>query len=341
MKTLNRSTFLLLALLAASPVNAMRIKAPNIAENGSVIPVEISLDQPMTAGQHLDLLVNGDLAAQVRVVEGKLTLFSTRVKGSQNNTAIVVRVIANGREIDSASRNVGVTTTSSARGAPTTAGHIKVRTQPGDFKALLVSENGYSGTLVVQDTGFRAEISGSAVLSKNPIVFLKGEFSDQVSASIDGRTQQDVVAKAQEERSAQDKQEPSTSGSSTSTSTSASASASAGSDIAQVCAEELNQTIRDAAEVYAKYNKGRNETLRKYYDGAFEQAASLECSPRMSTKSQDELVAERMAQLVLFKSNTLGLQPYSRMKSITEGEHNLSSAKFYLCIARARIAQCR
>lgn len=337
MKTLNRSTFLLLALLAASPVNAMRIKAPNIAENGSVIPVEISLDQPMTAGQHLDLLVNGDLAAQVRVVEGKLTLFSTRVKGSQNNTAIVVRVIANGREIDSASRNVAVTVGDPVRaGGPSTPSEaMRVRTQTGDIKLLMDSANGFAGTLVIQDAGFRAEISGSAVISKNPYIYVKGEFSDRVSASINGRTQKDVVAKAQEERSAQDKREPSTSGSSTST------SASAGSDIAQVCAEELNQTIRDAAEVYAKYNKGRNETLRKYYDGAFEQAASLECSPRMSTKSQDELVAERMAQLVLFKSNTLGLQPYSRMKSITEGEHNLSSAKFYLCIARARIAQCR
>lgn len=197
MKTLNRSTFLLVALLTASPVNAMQIKAPNVAENGGVIPVEITLDQPMTAGQRLDLLVNGDLAAQVRVVEGKLTLFSTRVKGSRNNTAIVVRVIANGRELDSASRNVGVTITSPARGAPTTAGQIKVRTQPGDFKALLVSENGYSGTLVVQDAGFRAEISGSAVLSRNPYINVKGEFSDQVSASINGRTQQDVVARAQ------------------------------------------------------------------------------------------------------------------------------------------------
>jgi predicted secreted protein len=202
LKTLNRSTFLLLALLlallVASPANAMMIEAPDIAENGSVIPVKITLDQPMTTGQRLDLLVNGELAAQVRVVEGKLTFFTTRVKGSKNNTTIVARVIANGRELDSGSLNVVVNGTVTVSGTPSAASpQLTVRTQPGDIKLLMASPNGFAGTLVVQDAGFRAEVSGSAVISRNPFVALKGEFSDQVSASIDGRTQQDVVARAQ------------------------------------------------------------------------------------------------------------------------------------------------
>ena len=38
----------------------MTIKAPDLAENGAVIPVEINLDKPLTAGQRLELLVNGE-----------------------------------------------------------------------------------------------------------------------------------------------------------------------------------------------------------------------------------------------------------------------------------------
>lgn len=201
MKTLKRSSFLLLALLIANPAYAMQIKAPDIAENGAVVPVEITLDRPMTAGQILELQVNGEPAAQVRVVEGKLSLFSTRVRGAQSNTIIVARVIANGRELDSASRNVVVNLTKPVGGTPTSVENTRVRAQSGDIKMLMLSENGFAGTLVVQDAGFRVEISGSALISRNPYVGLKGEFSDRVSASINAsnswQTQQSSYAKAE------------------------------------------------------------------------------------------------------------------------------------------------
>lgn len=183
------------------PVYAMTIKAPDIVENGAVVPVEIRLDRPMTAGQILELLVNGEPAAQVRVMEGKLSLFSARVRGSQSNTSIVARVIANGRELDSASRNVEVRIIAPVGGTPTSVENTKVRAQSGDLKMLMNSANGFAGTLVVQDAGFRVEISGSAVISRNPFVGLKGEFSDRVSASINAsnswQTQQSGYAKAE------------------------------------------------------------------------------------------------------------------------------------------------
>lgn len=171
------------------PTYAMTIKAPDLAENGAVIPVTVNLDKPLTAGQHLDLLVNGALAAQVKVVQGKITAFATRVKGSQNNTTIAARVIANGSELDSASRNVSVSITPPVGGSPTSVGLMKVRAQNGDLKVLMNSENGFAGTLVLQGAGFRVEISGSSVISKNPLIGVNGDFSDQITASIDGRTQ--------------------------------------------------------------------------------------------------------------------------------------------------------
>lgn len=183
-------------VVAGVPAYAMTINAPDRAENGAVIPVEINLDKPLTAGQRLELLVNGELAAQVKVVEGKLTAFSTRVKGSQSNTTITARVVANGSELDSASRNVVLTIPPIVGGSPTAVGDMKVRTQNGDIKLLMTSENGFAGTLVLKDTGFRAEISGSSVLSKNPLVSVRGEFSDQITASIGGKTQAAAQAAA-------------------------------------------------------------------------------------------------------------------------------------------------
>lgn len=182
---ISRSLIVFLAL-AGIPAYAMTIKAPDIAENGAVIPVEIKLDKPLTAGQHLDLLVNGTLAAQVRVVEGKLSAFSARVKGAQNNTTIAARVIANGSELDSASRNTKVTIIAPAGGSPTVVGDMKVRVQSGDLRVVMVSENGFSGPLVLQDSGFRAEISGSSALAKNPFIGVNGKFSNQLTVSIDG-----------------------------------------------------------------------------------------------------------------------------------------------------------
>ena len=171
-------------VLAGVPAYAMTIKAPDLAESGRGITVAINLDKPLTAGQRLDLLVNGELAAQVKVVQGKLTAFTTRVKGSQNNTTITARVIANGSELDSASRNVVVTLTVPVGGSPTSARNFKSAPRNGIFKLLMSSENGFSGTLVLQDTGFRVEISGSPSISKDPFISVDGEFSDQLTAHI-------------------------------------------------------------------------------------------------------------------------------------------------------------
>jgi hypothetical protein len=176
--------------LAGVPAYAMTIQAPNIAENGAVIAVSIKLDKPLLTGQRLDLLVNGELAAQIRVVEGRLSSFETRVKGSQSNTTITARVIANGSELDSASRNVALTIAATVSGSPTAVGAMKTRARNGEIKLLMDSENGFSGTLVLQDTGFRAEVSGTSLIARNPMIGVSGEFSDRVTASIDGQEQQ-------------------------------------------------------------------------------------------------------------------------------------------------------
>lgn len=170
-------------LLVVAPVFAIQISAPDRAENGAVIPVAIKLDKPLLAGQQLDLLVNGETAAQVKVVSGKLSAFSTRVKGSQNTTTVAARIHANGSELDSASQNITVTITAPMVSSPTVASIMKVKAQNGEIKLLMTSENGFAGIIFLQDTGFHVEISGSSVISKNPYISANGEFSDQATAS--------------------------------------------------------------------------------------------------------------------------------------------------------------
>lgn len=183
---LNRVLIVFL-VLAGVPAYAMLIKAPDTAENGAVIPVDIKLSTPMSAGQRLDLLVNGELAVQVRVVEGKLSAFSTRVKGSKSNTTITARIIANGSAIDSATYNTNVGVTAQASGSPTAVVGVREQKLNGEIKLLMQSENGFAGTLVLQDTGFRAEINGSSVMPKNPFIGVKGEFSENLTATIHGQ----------------------------------------------------------------------------------------------------------------------------------------------------------
>lgn len=178
----------LVSVLAAAPVHALTIKAPESAENGAVIPVEVLPTSPLTSGHQLELLVNGQLAAQLKVVTGKVTAFQTRVKGTRNETVISARVLVNGGEREQGARTVKVVALAPASGAATPIENLKVRTLSGEVKVLVASANGYSGALVLQGAGFRAEVIGSSHLARNPFVGLKGDIAGQVTASIDGQS---------------------------------------------------------------------------------------------------------------------------------------------------------
>lgn len=188
--TIKRSFVLLIwsVLLASATAQALQLVAPDVAENGAVIPVEVRLDRPLTAGQQIDLIVNGQPTAQLRVVEGSVSFFATRVKGSRNPSTITARVLAGGRETGSVSRDVTVTIPATVGGSPTPVGPIKVRNSGGDVKLLLSSENGFPGALVLQGAGFHVEVSGGASMSRFPFVGIKGNVSGEVTASLSGQT---------------------------------------------------------------------------------------------------------------------------------------------------------
>jgi len=211
-----RGLCLFAAVLAISPAHALTLKAPDVAENGAVIPVDVTLNSPLTAGQQLEVMVNGQVAARVRVSKGKVRSFNTRVKGSHNSTTIAARVMAGGREVDSGSRNLRVTMPAQVTGSPSAAGPIKMRSGGGSVRLLITSQNGYAGTLVLNGSDLQVEIDGSTSMSRNPLIGVGGDFSGNVTASINGNTTVAAVypqqnggeaARARDEMQAQQRRE--------------------------------------------------------------------------------------------------------------------------------------
>ena len=88
--------------------DAIKIKAPDIAENGAVVPVSISSD--MTGVESIALLAAGNntpLVATFALGEGAVADVSTRIKMAK--TGDVVAVVKAGGKLHSARKSVKVT----------------------------------------------------------------------------------------------------------------------------------------------------------------------------------------------------------------------------------------
>lgn len=98
-----------------TPSSKVSIKAPEIAENGAVVPVTIEVDSPMTASSyvktiHLFATQNGNsrcAAVHLTPANGK-AYFSTRIKLGKSQDVTVVAEMSDGTFL-SASQNVKVT----------------------------------------------------------------------------------------------------------------------------------------------------------------------------------------------------------------------------------------
>ena len=93
----------------------VKLKVPEIAENGAVVPVTVNVDSPMTANDYVKAIhILSDKNGNARAIDVNLTpangkaMFSTRIKlnGTQKVTALVE--LSNGQFI-TASQSVKVT----------------------------------------------------------------------------------------------------------------------------------------------------------------------------------------------------------------------------------------
>ena len=88
--------------------DAIKIKAPDIAENGAVVPVSVSTD--MADVESIALLAEGNntpLVATFTLGEGAIADVSTRIK--MGKTSDVIAVVKSGGKLHSARKSVKVT----------------------------------------------------------------------------------------------------------------------------------------------------------------------------------------------------------------------------------------
>jgi sulfur-oxidizing protein SoxY len=88
--------------------DAIKIKAPDIAENGAVVPVSVSTD--MAGVESIALLAEGNntpLVATFMLGEGAVADVSTRIK--MGKTSDVIAVVKSGGKLHSARKSVKVT----------------------------------------------------------------------------------------------------------------------------------------------------------------------------------------------------------------------------------------
>lgn len=175
-------------VLSGASAHALELVVPTPVVNGAVIPVSIRPSGPVTAMQRIELEVNGELAAQARVIQGSLSAFQTRIRATRASTVVVARVVGSGGVLDSASITLEVRTPAPRPDQPTLAKQIVGKAANGEASYLVRSESGLSGVMSVRDGGFFVEVRGSTLLSSNPVFKLNGTFSDQVTATIDGLT---------------------------------------------------------------------------------------------------------------------------------------------------------
>lgn len=93
---------------ATTASDAVKIKAPDIAENGAVVPVSVSTD--MSGVESIALLAEGNaspLVAEFMLGAGALPDVSTRIK--MGKTSDVIAVVKAGGKLHSARKSVKVT----------------------------------------------------------------------------------------------------------------------------------------------------------------------------------------------------------------------------------------
>ena len=100
---------------AVTPSDKVHLKAPEIAENGAVVPVTVEIDSPMTNDDYIKAIhVFATKNSNVRCADIMLTpangkaMFATRIKLGSSQDVLVVAETSTG-EFLSAKQNVKVT----------------------------------------------------------------------------------------------------------------------------------------------------------------------------------------------------------------------------------------
>jgi hypothetical protein len=142
------------------------IEAPFVAENGSVVPVNIKFDPPLNKGDKFILSINGDYVTEVYVDEGSLWLFQHRVlmKDSQNR----IFVNCGPKNCRGEAFNTSATLTAPLQISNSRPGGIRHAISDGAARFLVSADNTNQGTFEVLSTSFKARVMLTKYTVKNP-----------------------------------------------------------------------------------------------------------------------------------------------------------------------------
>ncbi len=183
-KLIIHTTLILFAFVSAKSSAEITVRAPEQTKNGRLIPFDAYFSPALSEGETATVQVEGKQAAQLNVIEGRVTSFGTRIQMSQSGDLVIERW-KSGSRTESHRKSIVVENGGFASGSPSVINKSvgKERIEPGSYSAIFASENGFGNVLVLQDAGFKVEVVGSNMVSKNPYVGIKGGFSEKVTSS--------------------------------------------------------------------------------------------------------------------------------------------------------------
>lgn len=182
--SLNRIV-VLFSLLVATPVHALTIEAPNRIENGALIPIKIFPTKPVTPGQQIDVLVDGQVAAKLKVLTGNVTSLEVRVKSLQKGSVVSARIVENSNEREKASQKLNIGYGVRTNTTLTRANSVKLKTSKGSAQVLVMSQNGFLGTLVLKGSGFHVQVTSGPAMTMNPYIKLAGSIEGELTSSVE------------------------------------------------------------------------------------------------------------------------------------------------------------
>lgn len=173
---LHKFTLVIALLVTSISANAaITIRAPDIAENGAVVPVSANFDTPLQSGQTLNIYANGQLACAVKPKSFALTSFSTRVRMQSSGEVLMQVVDSTGKALDSSSKSIRVTIGASIPTNGNSDAKVRTRAQGNSVKALFMNTmaiNGHISWIEVNTSAGSLSIQTTAQMSQNPYIGL-------------------------------------------------------------------------------------------------------------------------------------------------------------------------
>jgi hypothetical protein len=149
-----------------STLKKFTIEAPFVAENGSVVPINIKFEPPLIKGDKFILSINNDYVSEVHVDEGSLWLFQYRVlmKDAQNK----IFVNCSPRNCRGEAFNTSVTLTAPLQVTSSKASGTRHSISDGNAKFLVAAEATNQGIFEVVSNTFKARVALTNYTVKNP-----------------------------------------------------------------------------------------------------------------------------------------------------------------------------